>query len=285
MSHYLQAIRALGEPTRFRLARVLHHAGTELCICELVDILRRPEYAVSRAARGLRAAGLVAERRRGKLVYYRSAEDALAERLSGIITDLPQDDELVRYDLDRLRWRVDIREEGRCIITYRGAVGARPPRPRVLLVCRGDRTRAQIARHYLRRYAGDLLDSQSAGGPPRPLPPEVSAAFAEDGVDLSQERSAELLELYRSGLTFDYLLVLGEEADGEGVPRFPEPIERSRLSLGDPACLPGSPAERAERARRLREEIRLGVHAFVDRIRSKGGEQPETGAKELPKGE
>jgi ArsR family transcriptional regulator len=60
---------ALADPVRLRLLRMLRHR--ELCVCELVEALGMPQYAVSRHLRKLRAVGLVTARRDGRWMHYR----------------------------------------------------------------------------------------------------------------------------------------------------------------------------------------------------------------------
>jgi ArsR family transcriptional regulator, lead/cadmium/zinc/bismuth-responsive transcriptional repressor len=61
--------RALGDPTRLMLAAALLQAD-ELCVCDLAWIAERSQNLVSHHLRALRAAGLVAFRRDGKMVLY-----------------------------------------------------------------------------------------------------------------------------------------------------------------------------------------------------------------------
>ncbi|MCY9783444.1 metalloregulator ArsR/SmtB family transcription factor [Nocardiopsis sp. EMB25] len=62
--------RALADPTRLRIARALQ-VGDELCVCDLAWVCSSSQNLVSHHARQLRAAGLAASRRDGKLVMYR----------------------------------------------------------------------------------------------------------------------------------------------------------------------------------------------------------------------
>lgn len=68
----LQA-KALGDPTRLTLAAALAEGG-ELCVCDLAWVVERAENLVSHHLRLLRAAGLVAGRRDGKMVMYSLTE-------------------------------------------------------------------------------------------------------------------------------------------------------------------------------------------------------------------
>lgn len=63
------AAKALGDPTRLSLAAVLAGAD-ELCVCDLAWVLGRAENLVSHHLRTLRGAGLVTNRRDGKMVMY-----------------------------------------------------------------------------------------------------------------------------------------------------------------------------------------------------------------------
>ena len=71
--------QALSHPVRLRILDIL--ARQEACVCHLTAILRRPQPYVSQQLATLREAGLVTDRREGTLIYYRLADDRLAELL------------------------------------------------------------------------------------------------------------------------------------------------------------------------------------------------------------
>lgn len=62
--------KLLGEPNRVRILSALLDAG-ELCVCDLAATVDASETAVSHAMRLLRSAGIVRNRRDGRMVYYR----------------------------------------------------------------------------------------------------------------------------------------------------------------------------------------------------------------------
>ena len=62
--------RALGDPTRLGLALALT-GSEELCVCDLAWIAERPQNLVSHHMKVLRAAGIVAARRDGRMTIYR----------------------------------------------------------------------------------------------------------------------------------------------------------------------------------------------------------------------
>ena len=63
-------LRALGDPTRLRLALLLARNG-EMCVCRLWEAVGGPRYGVSRHLGVLRSAGIVAARREGTWMHYR----------------------------------------------------------------------------------------------------------------------------------------------------------------------------------------------------------------------
>jgi len=61
--------KALGDPTRLKIFRVLQQG--ERCVCELMDLFQMNQPLVSHHVKVLETAGLVHGRRVGKFVYYR----------------------------------------------------------------------------------------------------------------------------------------------------------------------------------------------------------------------
>jgi ArsR family transcriptional regulator len=97
-------LKALADPTRLRILALLH-GRDELCVCEIVEALRLPQYAASRHLRELRAARLVAARRQGRWMHYRISR-RLPQGDRGIADALcirAKAEPIVRQDLRRLR--------------------------------------------------------------------------------------------------------------------------------------------------------------------------------------
>ena len=69
-----ELFRLLGDPTRVRILYALLEVG-ELCVCDLAATVDAPETTVSHALRLLRTAGVVRNRREGRMIYY-SLDDA-----------------------------------------------------------------------------------------------------------------------------------------------------------------------------------------------------------------
>ncbi len=85
---YARFFRALGDPTRVRLLRLLLDAATgELSVSALVDTIGAAQSRVSTHLSCLRWCGLVQTRREGKQVYYRVSDQRVREilTLSGVM--------------------------------------------------------------------------------------------------------------------------------------------------------------------------------------------------------
>jgi ArsR family transcriptional regulator len=86
--------RAFSDRTRLRILNLLR--GGELCVCDLIDVLRVPQAKVSRHLAYLRRAGLVQVRKDGLWSYYTLApakgafHAKLLECLACCFTDVPE---------------------------------------------------------------------------------------------------------------------------------------------------------------------------------------------------
>ncbi len=72
-SRLAQLFKLLGDPTRTRILYAVLGAG-ELCVSDIAAAVEVPETTVSQALRLLRTAGVVDNRREGRLMYYRLAD-------------------------------------------------------------------------------------------------------------------------------------------------------------------------------------------------------------------
>ena len=69
-----ELFKLLADPTRARLLHALLEGG-ELCVCDLAETVAVPESTVSHALRLLRTAGIVRNRRAGRMIYYALDDD------------------------------------------------------------------------------------------------------------------------------------------------------------------------------------------------------------------
>ncbi|WP_299269053.1 ArsR/SmtB family transcription factor [Halorientalis sp.] len=74
----LEALRTLGNDTRYEIVRLLAAAGRELCVCEINPVVEVSDSAISHALSDLRDAGLVTRRKDGTWRYYEATDRAKA---------------------------------------------------------------------------------------------------------------------------------------------------------------------------------------------------------------
>jgi len=106
MDKLITTFKALSDKTRLRIIFSLLGAKRELCICELMDVLKLAQYSISRHMKELKTAGLVQERRAGRFVFYalRKPEDKTHEVLFRILKSF--DRKALAADTLRLKNRI-----------------------------------------------------------------------------------------------------------------------------------------------------------------------------------
>jgi ArsR family transcriptional regulator len=110
-----EAFRALGDPTRLRIVRLLAATHEEACLCEFVDSLLEPQYKLSRHLKILRQAGLLCAEKEGRWVYHRLASGTeQLETLYEWIAAIPDPDGDYAADRKCFEKRLAHREAGRC---------------------------------------------------------------------------------------------------------------------------------------------------------------------------
>ncbi len=82
--------KAMGDPTRLKIVTAL--LTGELCVCDLAAVCGLSDSAVSHQLRTLRALGILDNRRDGKIVYYRLADDHVRQILENSLRHLEHQD-------------------------------------------------------------------------------------------------------------------------------------------------------------------------------------------------
>ena len=76
-------IKALGDPTRLKIVYLLEHG--ELCVCEIMTALDKPQPTVSHHLNLLKNAGLLKWRKEGVWIHYKLSNPKLPESIEKII--------------------------------------------------------------------------------------------------------------------------------------------------------------------------------------------------------
>jgi arsenate reductase len=131
---------------------------------------------------------------------------------------------------------------------------------RILILCTANSARSQLAEGLMRLEAGGRYDVFSAGAKPTHVRPEAIAVMKEIGIDISTHRSKSVDEF--SGQEFDYVITVCDSA-AEACPIFPGKTERIHWPFDDPAAAQGSPEQREAEFRRVRDELRDKIVAWL----------------------
>lgn len=125
-------------------------------------------------------------------------------------------------------------------------------KPKVLFLCTGNSARSQMAEGYLRHAASGRFEAMSAGIEPTALNPLTIAAMRELSIDISGQKSKNVVTLL--GLHVPFVITVCDDAR-ERCPIFPGTFKFLHWSFDDPAAAEGTTEERLAVFRRVRDEI------------------------------
>jgi len=134
-------------------------------------------------------------------------------------------------------------------------------KPSVLILCTGNSCRSHLAEGLLRQAAGDLFEVHSAGSKPAGyVHPLAIRAMQEIGIDISTHRSKSMNEFLTTPI--ETVITVCGNAD-QACPIFPGQVNRHHWPFDDPAHATGSEEAQLEVFRRVRNEIRRTLAAYV----------------------
>ena len=123
----------------------------------------------------------------------------------------------------------------------------------ILILCTGNSCRSQIAHGYMQRFVGDKANVYSAGVETHGVNPRAIAIMAEDGIDISNHTSNNVLEY--QDIDFDFVITICDNAK-ERCPYFPSNAEKFHYNFPDPAKAVGTEEEIMNEFRKVRDMIK-----------------------------
>ncbi len=138
---------------------------------------------------------------------------------------------------------------------------------KVLFACTHNSARSQMAEAFLNHLGDGYAIAESAGFEPGELNPYAVKVMAEAGIDISQNKTKSVFDLYKEGRLYSYVITVCSPSIAEKCPIFPGHARRLHWYFPDPASFEGSEEEILEKTRRVRDMIRDGVEAFVKTLR------------------
>ena len=138
---------------------------------------------------------------------------------------------------------------------------------RVLFVCIHNSARSQIAEAFLNILAGDRFEAVSAGFEPGTLNPLVVEVMKEAGIDISQNRTKSVFDLYKKGELFSYVITVCDQANAQRCPVFPGLLTAQiHWSFTDPSAFTGTLKEKLAQTRRLRDIIKAKIEEWLKEV-------------------
>ena len=118
MNSKADILKTLGDQTRLRVVHLIAASRKSLCVCEIVDALKLPQYQVSKGLVMLRRAGLVEVDRNGTWGYY---HPNLSERANVALFKFVMEycaGEPFDLDVIALEKRLKLREKDKCVVGF-----------------------------------------------------------------------------------------------------------------------------------------------------------------------
>jgi arsenate reductase (thioredoxin) len=131
---------------------------------------------------------------------------------------------------------------------------------KVLLLCTHNSCRSQMAEGIVNHYLGDRFQAFSAGTEATRVNPLAIQILAEIGIDISHHRSKTIDEFNEE--RFDHVITLCGSAN-ELCPLFFGGVKRVHIGFDDPSRTTGTQEEILADFRRVRDEIRERLVAYL----------------------
>lgn len=135
---------------------------------------------------------------------------------------------------------------------------------KVLFVCIHNSARSQMAEAFLKKYGSDFFEAESAGLTPGKLNPNVVEVMKQAGIDISNNVTQSVFDLFRKGRTYNAVITVCDEASAESCPIFPGRVKRMGWSFPDPSEFTGNKEEILEKTAQVRDEIEQKILDFIN---------------------
>ncbi|MEW6261986.1 MAG: arsenate reductase ArsC [Thermodesulfobacteriota bacterium] len=135
---------------------------------------------------------------------------------------------------------------------------------KVLFICEHNSARSQMAETLLNRLAGDRFQVESAGFEPSALNPLAVEVMKEIGLDISEQKSKSVFDLFKQGKTYSYVITVCDEAASAKCPIFPGITTRLHWPFPDPSRFTGAWEEKVAETRKVRDLIKTTLEKWLE---------------------
>lgn len=135
---------------------------------------------------------------------------------------------------------------------------------KILILCTGNSCRSQMAEGFLRSYDPEIEVFSAGTEPSKKVHPKAVEVMKENGIDLSDHYPQKVDEFLDDA--FDYVITVCGHAK-ENCPVFLGEVKQHlHIGFEDPAEATGTEEEILEEFRRIRDEIRERMKAFLQTL-------------------
>lgn len=136
-------------------------------------------------------------------------------------------------------------------------------------MCSHNTTRSQIAQALLRKYGGDDFIVDSAGIEPGKLNPmAVDIMKNEEDMDISSYTTNKVLDYFKEGKHYHYVITVCDEAKKEQCPIFPSLDAVIHWNISSPATPSIDYDERYSLVKKSKDELNENILKFIELIKN-----------------
>jgi arsenate reductase len=139
-------------------------------------------------------------------------------------------------------------------------------KPNVLFICVHNSGRSRMAEGFLNAHCGEFFVAQSAGLEPGTVNPLAAEVMRELDIDITCNASQAVFDVWTRGPVFTYVISVCDESEAAGCPIFPGPAKRLHWSFPDPSKVEGTPAQKLQQVREIRDMIRARIEQWCDEV-------------------
>ena len=138
---------------------------------------------------------------------------------------------------------------------------------KVLFICSHTTTRSQMAQALLSKYGGEDFEVLSAGVNAGVLNPMAVEVISEaENMDISSYTTNSIIDYFKQGLHFHYVITVCDEAKKESCPIFPGLDGILHWNISSPAC-DGSYEEKKAKVIASKDELKVNVLQLVELVK------------------
>lgn len=137
---------------------------------------------------------------------------------------------------------------------------------KILFLCIHNSARSQMAEAYLKKFGGENFFAESAGLEAGKLNPLAVEVMKEDGIDISTNTTKDVLEFFKEGRLYHYVVTVCDEANATRCPIFPGVHKKINWSFDDPSQFEGTHIEKLSATRLVRDKIKEAVLLLIKEL-------------------